>query len=145
MTITVIDDDEEILELYCDYLETLGYTDVKPYKESGQFRDEDFLKQVILESDAILCDIRMPDLDGRQIMDRVIEMRKKLAKHVSFIFISGIPKDYYPLTPDGWGTLIKADDMVGKPISMNEIKEVLELHGIYPSDKIIDSFDKQLG
>ncbi len=143
MAITVIDDDEEILELYSDYLETLGYSDVNLYSESYKFREEAFLEQVVKESDVILCDIRMPDFDGKQIMDSVIEMRKKLNKYVLFIFISGIPKDYYPCTPDGWGALVKADDMIGKPISMGEMKEVLELHGVYPFDAIISSFDKQ--
>ncbi|SMF56581.1 response regulator [Pseudobacteriovorax antillogorgiicola] len=145
MTITVIDDDENILELYSDYLETLGYQDVKLYQDSKPFQAQSFVDDVVKESSVILCDIRMPDVDGKEIMDRVIESRKTLGKYVLFIFISGIPKDYYPCTSDGWGALVKADDMIGKPITLDEMKQVLELHGIFPMNGIVADFDEDAG
>lgn len=132
MSIAVIDDDEDILELYSDYLESMGHRDIKLYQDSKPFTDTAFVEQVVAENDAIICDIRMPFIDGKDIMDKVIDARIKLSKNTVFIFISGIPKDYYPCTSGGWGALVKADDILGKPVTFDEFKRVLELHSVYP-------------
>ena len=143
--VTVIDDDENILELYADYLDALGYKSVDLYKDSTPFASLDYVTKIVQESDVILCDIRMSNVDGKEIMDHVIEARKKLGKSVLFVFISGIPKDYYPCTSEGWGAIVKADDMIGKPITLNEMKEVLELNGIFPvkSEEMIQKFSEE--
>ena len=143
--VTVIDDDENILELYADYLDALGFKDISLHSDSKPFGDLEYVMDVVKDTEVIFCDIRMPDVDGKDIMDLVVEARKRLGKQVLFVFISGIPKDYYPCTSDGWGAMVKADDIIGKPITLNEMKELLDGHGIYPAkaDEAIKAFDEE--
>ena len=96
MPITIIDDDESILELFSEYLDILGYPDISAISDANLLKDPAVLTQLVGSSDAILCDISMPELDGKEIMERVIEIRKKINKYPPFIFVSGIPKDYFP-------------------------------------------------
>lgn len=132
MTITVIDDDESTAELYEAYLTEIGFENIESYTDSRPFKSVEFVEQVVAKSRLIICDIRMPYVDGREIMDKVIDARKKLGVYPVFIFISGIPIDYYPCTEDGWGALTKADHVIVKPVNMSEFSHILSIHGIFP-------------
>ena len=73
----------------------------------------------------------------------VLSKWEKAGKKCAFYLYFGNSWDYYPCTSDGWGALVKADDIIGKPITMNEMKQVLELHGIFPRVSIEGQFEEE--
>jgi PAS domain S-box-containing protein len=79
-TVLVIDDEPEIGALLAEMLQKLGYRfEVKVSGESGQ------LALMQRDYDVVLCDLRMPGLDGPGLYDWIAEQRPHLCARTAFI------------------------------------------------------------
>jgi CheY-like chemotaxis protein len=79
-TALVVDDEPDIGELLAEMLQKLGYcTEVKVSGEAAQaaLTDRDY--------DVVLCDLRMPGLDGPGLFDWMAEQRPRLCARTAFI------------------------------------------------------------
>jgi two-component system cell cycle sensor histidine kinase/response regulator CckA len=79
-TILVIDDEEMLLSLADAELTAHGYTVITANGGEAALR-ELAAKKV----DAILCDLKMPGLNGRQVLARVQELKPALAHRFAFV------------------------------------------------------------
>ncbi|MBZ0265175.1 response regulator, partial [bacterium] len=78
--ILAIDDEKSILDNYRDFLEDIGYTVF--IAQDSQTALKLFKNEM---PDAVICDLRMPEIDGLQLL----ELFKKDIPNIPFIFISG--------------------------------------------------------
>jgi len=69
--------------------------------------------------DLVLCDLRMPDLDGLEVMNRLRSDRR--TAHVPFVAVTG---GGTPSTP-GSGSARGADGYVRKPFGIDELLAVV--------------------
>jgi len=79
-TVLVVDDEPEIGQLLAEMLQKLGYLfDVKVSGEAAQaaLMERDY--------DAVLCDLRLPGLDGAALYDWMAEHRPHLCERTAFI------------------------------------------------------------
>jgi PAS domain S-box-containing protein len=79
-TVLVVDDEPDIGRMLAEMLRTLGYrSDVKVTGEAAQaaLRERDY--------DAVLCDLRLPGLDGPTLYDWMAEHRPNLCARTAFI------------------------------------------------------------
>ncbi len=79
-TVLVVDDEPDIGEMLAQMLRKLGHRpEVKASGEAAQtaLSDRDF--------DAVLCDLRMPGLDGPALYDWMVEARPHLCARTAFI------------------------------------------------------------
>ncbi len=79
-TILVVDDEELLLLLAKEELCLRGYTVITA--NSGEAALREVAERKI---DAILCDIKMPGLNGRQVLERVRKIKPALAQHFAFV------------------------------------------------------------
>jgi CheY-like chemotaxis protein len=78
--ILVVDDEPPILDLIAAILETDGHEVVRVD------RAEAALERLERESfDAILCDIRMPGMDGKALTEAIRQRRPELARRILFV------------------------------------------------------------
>jgi two-component system NtrC family sensor kinase len=79
-TVLVVDDEADIGQMLAEMLRKLGYcSDVKVTGEAAQaaLRERDY--------DAVLCDLRLPGLDGPTFYDWMAENRPNLCGRTAFI------------------------------------------------------------
>lgn len=105
--ILVIEDDKEISDLICDYLEINGYTSVAVYDGSDGLKA--FEKE---KPDLIILDLMLPGIDGFQICK---DVRKESS--IPIIILSARKEDVDKILGLGLG----ADDYVTKPFSPGEL------------------------
>lgn len=79
-TILVIDDEEMLLTLAEAELTTHGYAVITA--NNGETALHELATKKV---DAILCDLKMPGLNGRQVLARVQEMKPALARRFAFV------------------------------------------------------------
>lgn len=105
--ILLVDDDASLLKLLSDYLTRLGYQIITA--DDG----ETALKMVADDlPDLVLLDVRMPGLDGWQILGRMHEIRK-----VPTIMLTALGEEPDVLK----GFAMGADDYVSKPFSFAQL------------------------
>ena len=79
-TVLVVDDEQGIGEMLAEMLRKLGHrSDVKVSGEEAQaaLRERDY--------DAVLCDLRLPGLDGPALYDWMAEVRPHMCTRTAFI------------------------------------------------------------
>jgi CheY-like chemotaxis protein len=79
-TALIVDDEPGIGEMLAEMVGKLGYrSEVKASGEAAQaaLRERDY--------DAVLCDLRLPGLDGRALYDWMAEFRPYLCARIAFI------------------------------------------------------------
>lgn len=111
--ILVVDDEEDMLENYSRLLSKMGY-------ECLTQRDGRRALEVIdsFEPDIILSDLKMPDISGIDILDRV----KELNPHIPVILVTA-----YGDIPTAVESVRKgAFDFISKPFSAEQLKVTLE-------------------
>jgi len=111
--ILVIDDEEDMLENYARLLNKMGY-------ECLTQKDGNIAIDMIdsYEPDIILSDLRMPDVEGLDILDRV----KKIHPDIPFIIVTA-----YGDIPTAVESVKKgAFDFITKPFSPEQLKITLE-------------------
>lgn len=79
-TVLVIDDEEMLLSLADAELTDSGYTVITANSGEAGLRELGTRKV-----DAIVCDLKMPGLNGRQVLERVRAEKPALARHFAFV------------------------------------------------------------
>ena len=79
--ILIVDDDEGVQDLLSKFFKKKGYTDVR----SATTGKEAILKVQEDIPNVVLLDLRLPDMDGRQILLKI----KEINKDISVIIITG--------------------------------------------------------
>ncbi|MBC8420337.1 MAG: response regulator, partial [Desulfobacterales bacterium] len=112
-SILVVDDDPKITEIIRDILESLGYS----CQTAGDgLAALDLIKREGF--DMVICDIRMPGMDGLEVMAEAQKIRTGLP----FIILTGFVEEYV------YDQVIKAGahDFIRKPFTTNEIKTKID-------------------
>lgn len=105
--ILLVDDDVSLLRLLSDYLTRLGYQVIAAADgETALMRVADDLP------DMVLLDVRMPGLDGWQVLDQMRENRR-----VPVIMLTALGEEPDILK----GFALGADDYVSKPFSFAQL------------------------
>lgn len=116
--VLIVDDDHYILLLIDTYLKTYGYKRIYTARNGKEALE-------IIESnriDIILCDISMPFMNGRELLERVVESDK--FKNIPFIFITALIDKDVVLEFKKKG----AADYLVKPFEEDELMIVVENH-----------------
>ena len=111
--ILLVDDDEIIHQTIGDFLSSLGYQVHSEYDSLGALREVETQKY-----DLALCDIKMPDMDGLQLLEK----------------IHGVNPDFPVILITGHGTMETvvealrsgAVDFLAKPIKLLELEATLK-------------------
>jgi CheY-like chemotaxis protein len=108
--IVVVDDDPLILQLARHAL-------APPEFEVNAFSDprDALMRLHDLKPDLIICDVTMPDMDGRKFFEVV--KRSDALRPIPFIFLSGLPKQEEILSILDGG----ADDFLSKPFPVGRL------------------------
>lgn len=110
--ILVIDDEKDVCDSFQDTLPEEGYGVVTA------LNGEDALALVKKERpDVVLLDIRMPGLDGIEVLEKI----KKIDKNIAVVMITG----YGDLKTARKAMRLGAFDYVTKPFNLDFIKAVL--------------------
>lgn len=112
--ILIVEDDENILQLECDYLNANGFTTEKAVdglKGLSKALDNDY--------DLILLDLMLPNMDGFEICKRIREK-----KNTPIIMMSAKKEDFDKIKGFGMG----ADDYMTKPFSPSELVARVRAH-----------------
>jgi response regulator RpfG family c-di-GMP phosphodiesterase len=110
--ILVVDDAPEVRQIIGDVLRALGY----PCAEAADGVEAlDLIRRQ--HFDIVFCDIRMPGMDGLQVMARA----RKIRDDTSFIIITGYDKEYAYDQVIGAG----AQDFITKPFTHEELQSKL--------------------
>lgn len=106
----MIDDEDDIREGLCGILRDEGFDAV-----GARDGEEGVARALELAPALIVCDVNMPGLDGRGVLDRV--RAHAATAHTPFIFLSvmGSAKDIR------WGMNLGADDYLAKPVSSDDL------------------------
>lgn len=110
--ILVVDDDPEIRRIFGEVLRALGYSCEEATNGSealALIRSQRF--------EIVLCDIRMPGMDGLQVMTEA----RKIRTDMPFIMITGYDREYF------YDQVMEAgaQDFVTKPFTVEELKTKL--------------------
>ncbi len=130
MRIIIIEDETDTLVVYGEFLDCLGFSQVELVSSSKQFKDKENIKKLVNDYDLIICDINMPDVKGHEILKEFIEIRNQTQQKPLFMIITGIPSNYFSRDKDGWGTLVMADEILGKPVNFEDFKSALRRLGV---------------
>ncbi|MDX1546349.1 MAG: response regulator transcription factor [Rhodothermales bacterium] len=125
ISILVVDDEEDVVEVVSHFLEEEGYTVHKA------FDGEEALEKASPEVDLILLDIMLPGLDGYEVCER---LRSRVeTETIPIIFLSAKIEDEDQVQ----GLMMGADDYLTKPVSpqviLAHVKAVLRRSGIEES------------
>ena len=106
--ILIVEDDKDLLKLFCTVLKKEGY-DVAVAEDGLQalrYLDRDY-------ADLIISDIMMPNLDGYQLVEAV----RKAGRQTPILIITA--KDGFDDMRRGFS--LGSDDYMVKPINVNEL------------------------
>lgn len=88
MNVIVVDDDEQVAELYSDILKGIG---IIPHTFTDPHKALDYLSTAENRLDLVISDFNMPGLNGHDLI-RIIRHNSS-NKHTKFIMISGYEID----------------------------------------------------
>lgn len=110
-TILIVDDNRDMVSALAKVLELLGYSTIPAYsaREACDLLDE------ARNIDLVLSDIRMPDVNGFDLL-RVLRRR---FRSLPIILMSGLPLDDEDVVPSGASIL-------RKPIAMDELQRLVQ-------------------
>ena len=112
--ILVVDDEMDILELFTDILGIMGHNVVTARNGSQAI---DRLEEG--EYDLIICDMKMPGFDGRELYNSIEEKDCEIAKRV--IFVTGDT-----VNPETQKFLKSTGNLyISKPFRVGEVKQVI--------------------
>ena len=114
-SILIIDDDNDVRSVIVATLTYAGYA----VREAGNGRDG-ILMVLAQRPDLILCDVRMPGMDGHRTLAAIREFRGTAA--IPFILMTGsMGRDEFR-----HAMVCGADDYLMKPFSAHELIEAVE-------------------
>jgi len=111
--ILIIDDEPDIREILAEFCEMFGYNTITASNgEEGlkHFENNDI--------DLIICDLKMPDIDGFEFVKKVREKDKKIPVAICSGFIDDKTKDEI--------FSIGANFYLEKPFKMKDLKFIFE-------------------
>jgi diguanylate cyclase len=114
-TILVVEDDQSMREMLSAFLAQEGFRCV--LAQDGQFGIR--IAQEIVP-DLIICDVRMPNLDGYEVLHEI--RANESLSHIPFIFLSGKSEG----RSIRQGMNLGADDYLIKPIDRRELIEAVQ-------------------
>lgn len=125
ITILVVDDEEDVVEIVSHFLKQEGYQVVTAYD------GEEALRKVTPEVDLIVLDIMLPHVDGLEVCRR---LRSRVeTEMIPIIFLSAKAEEEDQVK----GLMLGADDYLTKPVSpevlVAHIKAVLRRAGVEES------------
>jgi diguanylate cyclase (GGDEF)-like protein len=131
--VLVIDDNQQILDIASQCLESMGYEVV--IAERGELGIE---MAHAHNPDLILCDIMMPDMDGYAVLEN---LRKSDAPihTVPFIFLTGLAERKHIRQ----GMTLGADDYLTKPFRFDELIEAVQVR-IARRKQITEKYEEEL-
>ncbi len=113
--ILLIDDDALILKTLNRLLSKQGYN-IEVIKDSTEALE----KALATDYDLIICDIRMPGLDGIELISQIKEGRNQADKtEIPIIFITGYASEDAPIDAIKLGV----KDYILKPFDMDKLLE----------------------
>ena len=128
ITVLLVDDEEDIVEVVSIPLEQEGYTVLKA------FDGEEALEKATPDVDLIVLDIMMPGLDGYEVCKRLRSRAE--TETIPIIFLSAKIEEEDQVK----GLMLGADDYLTKPVSpqviMAHVKAVLRRSGVEESRTI---------
>jgi len=107
MTVLVVEDEENLNKILCDYLESLDWQTVSA--RNGLDALDLFRRYNV---DFVLLDIMIPELDGLDVIRRI-----RSDSHIPVIFITAMAEESDKLI----GLELGADDYITKPFSLKEM------------------------
>ncbi len=113
--ILVVDDEKPIVELLVRRLQSWGYEVLTAVDAENGLRIAETERP-----DLILLDIRLPEMSGREMCDRLRAQKDLPRIPVIFLTALGMPGEIEQ------GFKVGADDYVVKPFRADELKERLE-------------------
>ncbi|MBE0689685.1 MAG: response regulator [Anaerolineae bacterium] len=114
-SVLLLDDNNDFRNVLKELLEALGYqVEALDNGLSGL----EYLRTHEVMPDVIICDIRMPDMDGLTFLTRVRENPDWA--HLCLIASSGAKDDRVPALEHG------ADVYVSKPFNISELREYID-------------------
>ncbi|HDN67913.1 MAG TPA: response regulator [Firmicutes bacterium] len=112
MKVLIVDDEQEICSLLEEFLSQRGYAVVTA--TSGE---EGISKFAVMKPDLVLLDIRMPDIDGLQVLKQI----KQSDPQTGTIMITAI-KDSDTVKQ---ALTMGVNDYIVKPIDLNHLEKLL--------------------
>jgi CheY-like chemotaxis protein len=110
----VIDDEEDILDLFFDLLNSEGY------RVNTAKTGEEALRKIKKDDyDIVFCDLKMPGIDGQQIYKYIQEEKPRLASKVVFstgAIASLETKEFFQKTKNR---------VLAKPFNLSELKKMV--------------------
>jgi len=112
--ILVVDDEQETVDLIADFLSSRGYAAQKALDGAEALKKFDSEKP-----DVVICDIRMPKMDGFQFLKELRNSRK----WVPVIIISALsePSNIFK------GYELEADYYITKPIDLEDLLKAVRI------------------
>jgi len=114
-TILLIEDNNEILENFTEYLEIEGY---KVIGASNGKRGVELAVEFI--PDLIICDVLMPEMDGHEVLHLLLETSK--THEIPFIFSTSMSEKVDRKEALALG----ADDYIIKPFDMELLLKMID-------------------
>lgn len=111
--IMIIDDDEDILNLFSDFLAKEGYN-VKPFLDP--FRAIEELEERPQKYSLIITDIRMPGMSGIELITKL----SKINQEIKVIMISAFDLNGDDLKDIGY------EEFIQKPVHMRSLVQTIE-------------------
>ncbi len=116
--ILVIDDDDVVLRSVSKILDREGYdVEIAPNGEEGidMARSGDF--------DLVLCDIRMPGLDGIMTVETIRKIQKRAGrKHSAFLFMTAYAEEHERSKHLGLTEILR------KPFGLEDLRSAVSRH-----------------
>lgn len=109
-TLLIIEDTEAILENLTEYFEMAGF---KIFGARNGKIGVDMAEE--LTPDLIICDVLMPEMDGYQVLDKLLHMAKTF--HIPFIFSTSMSEKVNRQQALEFG----ADDYIIKPFELDSL------------------------
>jgi DNA-binding NarL/FixJ family response regulator len=114
--ILCIEDDQQTASLIAEALVELGY-EVALAPDGRQGLEAIFAQM----PDLVICDVRMPEMSGFQVLERVAAAGSSFAE-IPFIFLTALGDRDHELT----GRRLGADDYLTKPVDFEMLDAVIQ-------------------
>ena len=123
--VLVIDDDEDIRKSFVLGLEELTY-----HVDTASSGQEGLEKEKTKHYDLILLDLKMPDMDGTEVLKRIRKRNKEIPIYIVTAFYKEFTDELTPIKKEGL-----AYEILKKPLSSKQIqlavKGIIEGSAVY--------------
>ena len=121
--ILLVEDEKDILTLFCDYLQSSGYKIASfdnPFDALNYINKDDNNKNLLANCSLVITDYKMPQMSGIDFINKIRE--KDTDYKIKMILISAFMKSELNGVDDMLNTL-KIDKIIEKPIRLENLKD----------------------